>query len=72
MKWKLYQNKGENNMSKQAENFKNLVKGNSISSITMALSMVQSSVRDELMKEFKVSTTEELAFKLKQYGKQLY
>ena len=67
MKWKLYQNKGENNMSKQAENFKNLVKGNSVSSITMALSMVQPSVRDELMKEFKVSTIEELAFKLKQY-----
>ena len=64
MKWKLYQNKGENNMSKQAENFKNLVKGNSVSSITMALSMVQPFVRDELMKEFKVSTTEELAFKL--------
>lgn len=52
-------------MSKQAENFKNLVKGNSVSSITMALSMLQSSVRNELMKEFKVSTTEELAFKLK-------
>lgn len=51
-------------MSKQAENFKNLVKGNSVSSITMALSMIQPSVRDELMKEFKVSTTEELAFKL--------
>ena len=52
-------------MSKQAENFKNLVKVNSVSSITMALSMVQPSVRDELMKESKVSTTEELAFKLK-------
>ena len=52
-------------MSKQVENFKNLVKGNSVSSITMALSMLQSSVRNELMKEFKVSTTEELAFKLK-------
>ena len=52
-------------MSKQAKNFKNLVKGNSVSSITMALSMVKPSVRDELMKEFKVSTTEELVFKLK-------
>ena len=51
-------------MSKQAENFKNLVKGNYVSSLTMALSMVQSSVREELMKEFKVSTTEELDFKL--------
>ena len=49
-------------MSKQSENFKKLVKGNPIGSITTAINMLQSS---ELMKEFGVSTVEELAFKLK-------
>lgn len=57
--------KGGNNMSKQSENFKKLVKGNPIGSITTAINMLQSSVRNELMKEFGVSTVEELAFKLK-------
>lgn len=52
-------------MSKQSENFKKLVKGNPISSITTAINILQFSVRNELMKEFGVSTVEELAFKLK-------
>jgi hypothetical protein len=52
-------------MSKQSENFKKLVKGNPIGSITTAVDMLQSSVKNELMEEFGVSTIEELAFKLK-------
>lgn len=52
-------------MSKQSENFKKLVKGNPIGSITTAINMLQSSVKNEHMKEFGVSTVEELAFKLK-------
>ena len=52
-------------MSRQAENFKNLVKGNPISSIVTAINMLQSSTRNELMKEYNVSSVEELAFKLK-------
>jgi hypothetical protein len=39
-------------MSKQSENFKKLVKGNPIGSITTAINMLQSSVKNELMKEF--------------------
>jgi hypothetical protein len=52
-------------MSRQAENFKNLVKGNPISSIVTAINMLQNSTRNELMQEYKVSSVEELAFKLK-------
>jgi hypothetical protein len=37
-------------MSKQSENFKKLVKGNPIGSITTAINMLQSSVKNELMK----------------------
>ena len=35
-------------MSKQSENFKKLVKGNPIGSITTAINMLQSSVKNEL------------------------
>lgn len=52
-------------MSRQAENFKNLVNGNPISSIVTAINMLQNSTRNELMQEYKVSSAEELAFKLK-------
>ena len=52
-------------MSKQAENFKNLVKGNPISSIVTSINMLQNSTRNELIQEYKVSSVEELAFKLK-------
>lgn len=48
-------------MSKQAENFKGLVKGNSISSIITALKMLKPSVRQELMTESGVSAIDELA-----------
>lgn len=51
-------------MSKQSENFKNLVKGNPISSIVTAINMLQSSVRKELMEEYKVFSVKELATKL--------
>lgn len=47
-------------MSKQSE-----IKGNPIGSITIAINMFQSSVRNELMKGFGASTVEELTFKLK-------
>ena len=60
-----------NIMSKKAENFKSLVKGNPVGSIVTAINMLQSSTRKELMDEYKVSSVEELAFKLKQYGRQL-
>lgn len=52
-------------MSKQAENFKTLVKGNSINSIITAINMLRTSTKKELMDEYKVSSVEELAFKLK-------
>ena len=52
-------------MSRQAENFKNLVKGNPISSIVTAINMLQNSTRQELMKEYNTSSVEDLAFKLK-------
>lgn len=52
-------------MSKQAENFKNLVKGNPIGSIVTAINMLQPSVRKELIEEYKVSSVEELATKLR-------
>lgn len=51
-------------MSKQAENFKNLVKGNPISSIVNGLKMLKSSVREELMKEYNASGVDALAIKL--------
>lgn len=51
-------------MSRQAENFKNLVKGNPIGSIVTAINMLQNSTKQELMNEYKVSSVEELAFKL--------
>jgi hypothetical protein len=52
-------------MSKQAENFKQLVKGNNIDSIIIAIRMLQNATKQELMEEYKVSTVEELAYKLK-------
>lgn len=52
-------------MSKKAENFKSLVKENPIGSIVNAINMLESSIRKELMDEYKVSSVEELAFKLK-------
>lgn len=52
-------------MSKQTENFKALVKGNPINMIVQAINMLQPKTKNELMQEYKVSTTEELAFKLK-------
>ena len=52
-------------MSKQAENFKSLVKGNPIGSIVTAINMLQPSTRKELMSEYNVSSVEDLAFKLK-------
>lgn len=51
-------------MSKQAENFKSLVKGNPISSIVTALKMLKPSVRQELIAEFEVSAVDALAIKL--------
>lgn len=52
-------------MSRQAENFKNLVKGNPIGSIVTAINMLQPSVRKEPIKEYGVSSVEELAIKLR-------
>lgn len=52
-------------MSKQAENFKNLVKGNPIGTIVTAINMLQPSTRKELMSEYKASSVEDLAIKLK-------
>ena len=43
-------------MSKKAENFKSLVKGNPVGSIVTAINMLQSSTRKELMDEYKVSS----------------
>lgn len=51
-------------MSKQTENFKNLVKGNPVSSIIIALKIVKPSVREELMKEYGVKDIDALAIKL--------
>lgn len=51
-------------MSKQAENFKNLVKGNPLSSIIAALNIVSPTVKKELMTEFRASAIDELAIKL--------
>ena len=51
-------------MSNQTENFKQLVKGNSINNIIIALNMAPK-VKEQLMKEYKVKSIEELAFKLK-------
>lgn len=52
-------------MSRQAENFKNLVKGNPVSSIITAINMLQNSTKQELMKEYNVSSVSELAIKLR-------
>lgn len=51
-------------MSVQTENFKKLVKGNSLSKIVQAINMLQSGARNELMKEYNVSSVEALATKL--------
>lgn len=51
-------------MTSQAENFRKLVKGNALSSIITALNMVASSVKQELMAEFKANSVDELAIKL--------
>lgn len=46
------------------ENFKKLVKGNSIDNIIKALGMVQTYMLNELMEDYKCSSIEELAFHL--------
>jgi hypothetical protein len=46
------------------ENFKALVKGNSIDKIVKALGMVQSHMLNELMEDYNCTSVEELAFKL--------
>lgn len=51
-------------MSEQAENFKNLVKGNPISSIKQALNILKPNVRKELMDEYGVTDVDALAIKL--------
>lgn len=51
-------------MSNQANNFKNLVKGNPISQIIMALNMVSSNVVEELKQEYNAKNIDELAIKL--------
>lgn len=51
-------------MSKQVNNFKNLVKGNPVNQIIMALNMVSSSVVEELKQEYNVTNIYELAIKL--------
>lgn len=51
-------------MSIAVNNFKSLVKGNSIDRIIQAINFLQPSSIEELKKEYNVSTIEELAFKL--------
>lgn len=51
-------------MSNKTKNFKQLVKGNSINNIITALNMAPK-IKEELMREYKVNSIEELAFKLK-------
>ena len=51
-------------MSNQANNFKNLVKGNPVSQIIRALNMVSSSVVEELKQEYNAKNIDELAIKL--------
>lgn len=51
-------------MTKQAQNFIELTKGNSVSQIISALKLVKQSVKNELMEHYNVSTIDELAFKL--------
>lgn len=46
------------------ENFKKLVKGNSITSIIMALNTLQYDVLESLKKEYNTNNIELLAFKL--------
>lgn len=52
-------------MSKQTDNFKQLVKGNDINSIIRAIDMLQPKVKKELMEEYKVNNTQDLAKLLK-------
>lgn len=52
-------------MSKQTDNFKQLVKGNDINSIARAIDMLQPKVKKELMEEYKVNNTQDLAKLLK-------
>lgn len=51
-------------MSIAVNNFKSLVKGNSIDRIIQAINFLQPSSIEELKKEYNVSTIEELAFRL--------
>lgn len=51
-------------MSIAVNNFKALVKGNSIDKIIRAINFLQPSSIEEFKKEYNVSTIEELAFKL--------
>lgn len=54
-------------MSKQSvqkENFKNLVRGNSVSSIIAALNFANPSMKKELMDDYKATSVEDLARKL--------
>lgn len=56
-------------MSKESENFKKAIKGYHVTFIYVAINALPPSVKHELMEEFRVSTVEELALKLKQYGR---
>lgn len=54
-------------MSKQSiqkENFKNLVRGNSVSSIIAALNFANPSMKKELMDDYHATSIEDLARKL--------
>ena len=52
-------------MSKQIDNFKQLVKGNNIDTIVRAIDMLQPKAKKELMEEYKVDNTQDLAKLLK-------
>lgn len=51
-------------MSKQAQNFITLVKGNPVSQIKRALGMLQPKVKNELMSHYNANSIDELAIKL--------
>lgn len=53
-----------NKQNIQKENFKNLVRGNSVSSIIAALNFVNPSMKKELMNDYKATSVEDLARKL--------
>lgn len=51
-------------MKTKTKNFKHLVKGNDINHIIQAIQLLLPKVREELMKEYKVTSVTELAKKL--------